>query len=144
MKICALLLLLLTTIAQARAPVIQTGASDLERLAGKELRRYLYACSGELATISSGHGEQGDIFLALQGSRLEAELFSRFKDLSRETLPVQGYAIHTVLEKGRPRVVIRGGSETGVLYGAYRFIEALGVRFYLHDDVLPPKKPLSL
>ncbi|MDZ7317155.1 MAG: hypothetical protein ONB24_13640 [candidate division KSB1 bacterium] len=140
----ALPLLFLFCSAQAPALTVRTGASDLERLAAKELRRYLYACSGELATISSGHGEQGDIFIVLQGSRLEAELFSRFKDLPRETLPLQGYAIHTVVEKGRASVVIRGGSETGALYGAYRFIEALGVRFYLHDDALPPQRPISL
>jgi hypothetical protein len=33
--------------------------------------------------------------------------------------------------------LIIGGGDTGTLYGAYRFAEALGVRFYLHGDVIP-------
>ena len=32
---------------------------------------------------------------------------------------------------------ISGGSDLGVLYGAYRYAEILGVRFYLHGDVVP-------
>ncbi|MHC4146198.1 MAG: malectin domain-containing carbohydrate-binding protein, partial [Planctomycetota bacterium] len=37
-------------------------------------------------------------------------------------------------------MLICGGDEFGTLYGAYRFIEHFGVRFYLHGDVLPDKK----
>jgi hypothetical protein len=36
--------------------------------------------------------------------------------------------------------VISGGSDLAVLYGAYRFAEKLGVRFYLHGDVIPDKQ----
>src|SRR5690242_10140797 len=32
---------------------------------------------------------------------------------------------------------ITGGSDVGVLYGAYRYAELLGVRFYLDGDVIP-------
>ena len=35
---------------------------------------------------------------------------------------------------------ITGGSDIGVLYGAYRYAELLGVRFYLHGDVVPDEK----
>lgn len=142
MKICALLLLL-TTFAQARAPVILTEESYLEQLTGKELRRYLYACSGELAITSTGQTVRGDILSATQGGKFEAKLYSRFKNLPREALPEQGFTIHTLLEADQPRFVYRGGSPVGLLYGVYRFIEVLGVRFFLHE-VLPPKKPLSL
>ena len=33
-----------------------------------------------------------------------------------------------------------GGGDAGTLYGAYRFAEKLGVRFYLHGDVIPDAK----
>jgi hypothetical protein len=33
--------------------------------------------------------------------------------------------------------LIVGGSDLGVLYGVYRYAELLGVRFYLHGDVIP-------
>jgi len=35
---------------------------------------------------------------------------------------------------------ITGGSDIAALYGAYDFAEHLGVRFYLHGDVIPDKK----
>lgn len=35
---------------------------------------------------------------------------------------------------------IAGGSDIGVLYGAYRYAELLGVRFYLHGDVIPDER----
>lgn len=35
---------------------------------------------------------------------------------------------------------LTGGSDSGVLYGAYRYAEWLGVRFYLHGDVIPDER----
>ena len=35
---------------------------------------------------------------------------------------------------------ITGGSDLGVLYGAYRYAELLGVRFYLQGDVVPDER----
>ncbi|MFQ6035789.1 MAG: hypothetical protein ACE5NM_08085, partial [Sedimentisphaerales bacterium] len=40
----------------------------------------------------------------------------------------------------QPVVLICGGDEFGTLYGAYRFIEHFGVRFYLHGDVIPDER----
>jgi len=37
-------------------------------------------------------------------------------------------------------LTISGGSDVAVLYGAYAFAEKLGVRFYLHGDVVPDEK----
>jgi hypothetical protein len=43
------------------------------------------------------------------------------------------------------RLAIIGGDDVGTLYGVYRFAEILGVRFYLHGDVVPePRIPLVL
>ena len=42
-------------------------------------------------------------------------------------------------------MLVVGGDATGTLYGAYRLAERLGVRFYLHGDVVPDKTiPLEL
>ncbi len=41
--------------------------------------------------------------------------------------------------------MIAGGDGIGTLYGAYRLAEHLGVRFYMHGDVLPDEQvPLAL
>jgi hypothetical protein len=34
-------------------------------------------------------------------------------------------------------VLVAGGDPTGTLYGAYRLAEQMGVRFYMHGDVIP-------
>jgi hypothetical protein len=51
-----------------------------------------------------------------------------------------------LLKKTGPNsLLIVGGDDVGVLYGAYAFAEKLGVRFYLHGDVVPDEKiPLSV
>ncbi len=45
--------------------------------------------------------------------------------------------LKTLNVDGRPVLLIVGGDPIGTLYGAYRFAEHLGVRFYMHGDVVP-------
>ncbi len=40
----------------------------------------------------------------------------------------------------RSVLAVAGGDEFGTLYGAYRLAEHLGVRFYLHGDVIPDRQ----
>ena len=55
-------------------------------------------------------------------------------------LAAEQYTIRTDSGTRHQRVTIRGGSDLGVLYGAYRYIEKMGVRFYLHGDVIPDQR----
>ena len=55
-------------------------------------------------------------------------------------LKPQEYLIKTVGTGNKKAVWIVGGDSAGVLYGTYRFIEHLGVRFYLDGDVIPDEK----
>jgi hypothetical protein len=46
---------------------------------------------------------------------------------------------------GANSLLIAGGDDAGVLYGAYAFAEKLGARFYLHGDVVPDgQAPLAM
>jgi hypothetical protein len=86
------------------------------KLAAKELRRYIYLRTGELFSITkSGQGItlQLDPKLVAQEYRLQGD---------GNTL------------------TISGGSAVAVLYGAYDLAEKMGVRFYLHGDVIPDQK----
>ena len=57
----------------------------------------------------------------------------------------QTYRLKTVVANGRKKLRITGGSGVAVLYGAYHFVETLGVRFYMHGDVIPDEQiPLRL
>ncbi len=86
------------------------------KLAAKELRRYIFLRTGELLLITN----QG------KGITLQVD----------KKLAAQQYRL-----KGNGRTLaITGGSEVAVLYGAYDLAEKLGVRFYLHGDVIPDRK----
>jgi hypothetical protein len=117
-----------------------------ERLAAKEVRRYLYLRTGKLLPIvqyiSSLDFDAGLIVIA----RKDREVIKRFQDKytalasSITALKPQQYQIKTLKSGNNPLVLICGGDEFGTLYGAYRFIEHFGVRFYLHGDVIPDEK----
>ena len=55
-------------------------------------------------------------------------------------LAAEQYVLKTLQHEGRPVLLVAGGDATGTLYAAYRFAEHLGVRFYLHGDVIPDKQ----
>ena len=85
-------------------------------LAARELRRYIYLRTGKLLPVAAtGNG----IVLRVE------------KQLGPQQYRLQG---------GGDTLTITGGSDVAVLYGAYHFAEKLGVRFYLHGDVIPDKQ----
>lgn len=88
-------------------------------LAAKEIRRYVYLTTGELLSISSSVSSKSSIILKIV-----------------ENLVKQEYRLKTEGEM----LTISGGSDVAVLYGAYAFAEKLGVRFYIHGDVIPDGK----
>ncbi len=132
------------------AVVIDVEASQLEKLAASELRRYIYLRSGELAAIEVDGGERTADEVELRAdaliivatkdrplleSFLEGEVAGRVSGLSSEQ-----YVIET-FERGATKVaIVAGGDPIGALYGAYRLVEHLGVRFFLHGDVIPDKR----
>ncbi len=135
--------------AQQERPIIimySSQASGVERLAAKEIRRYLYLRTGKLLPMvryDSGRDfETGLIVVA----RKDRDIIKRIQDNDTEltssinALKPQQYQIKTLKSMNKPLVLICGGDEFGTLYGAYRFIEHFGVRFYLHGDVLPDNR----
>ncbi len=89
------------------------------KLAAKEIRRYIYLRSSDLPSISTSPSSKSVIILKLD-----------------KRLGEQEYQLNTELET----LTISGGSDVAVLYGAYTFAEKLGIRFYIHGDVVPDVK----
>jgi hypothetical protein len=122
--------------------ILPADASPQERLAAREVRRYVYLRTGRLLPLkpaqAAGPGWAGAIVVANKDRPLVAGLVSdpQLKS-SLVTLGPQQYWLKTLLAKGRPVVLLTGGDDVAVLYAAYRFAEHLGVRFYLHGDVVP-------
>ena len=98
---------------RTEAIVCSSDAPANVKLAAKEIRRYLFLRTGELLPIK----ESG------RGISLRVD-----KGLMAEQYRLRGDG--GALE-------ISGGSDTAVLYGAYKLAETLGVRFYLYGDVIP-------
>ncbi len=125
-------------------PSQSTGA---ERLAARELRRYIFLTTGEWLPFANDHIDAGkNLIVAANKSRDFVGPAAGEGSKSRlAALGDQQYFIKSIPQGGNMMVLISGGDDFGTLYGAYRFIETLGVRFYLHDDVVPENKtPLQL
>lgn len=104
--------------------ILQGNASNSEQLAAKEIRRYIYMRTGDFPVITT------DSSLLPKGTCIYLR--------TDQKLTEQEFSLKS--EKARETITILGGSPTALLYGAYEFAELLGVRFYLHGDVIPDKK----
>jgi len=115
-------------------------ASFSERLAAREIRRYLYLRTGTMGKILSGKEvKSGDVIVVGVKGQSHLDPYLKDKTVARRVgaLKPQQYVLKTLKTSAGRAVVIAGGDGSGALYGAYRFIEHLGVRFYLHGDVIP-------
>ena len=101
--------------------VRQTHGSPRSNLAAAELRRYIYLRTGDLPRISDTAPVSCDQIELTHGGPSDDG----------------HYSIHTTAIGNHRKVTIHGGGDLGLLYGAYGYIEKLGVRFNLHGDVIP-------
>lgn len=94
----------------------------LVRFAALEAQRLVYARSGLLPSVQTAVPDEGDVIvLAVRAGELASEAF-----------------VIQTRRRGDGRVFeIAGGSPVGVLYGAYRLAEVLGVRYGLEGEVMP-------
>jgi hypothetical protein len=124
-------------------------ASYMERLAAREVRRYVYLRTGRLLPIAS-EAVAARSPSAILVARKDRALVRKAANGSVEDLAAQSYCLKTVTwpEASIPGrsttghgagqvLLVTGGGDVGTLYAAYSFAEALGVRFYLHGDVIP-------
>ena len=134
-----------------RVAIVSPGdASVLETLAAREIRRYVYLRTGRLLPLVQSRyalPERVHAILVAQKDRPIVRGPAKDSRLgpSLSVLGKQCYLLKTVERNGRKVVLVLGGDEVGTLYAAYRLAEHLGVRFYLHGDVLPDRRiPLQL
>ena len=110
--------------AAAEAVIVCSArAQAVETLAAREIQRYVYLRTDTLAPITEKAANENAITLAADAG-----------------LKPEQYRLKTSAQAGRKTLAITGGSPVAVLYGAYSFAEKLGVRFYLHGDVVPDER----
>jgi hypothetical protein len=123
--------------------VVGGESSSMERLAAREVRRYYYARTGRLLPIlrldDAAAVPEAAVLVGRRDRRWLVELLGNAEWKARATkLGPGAYWLKTVRE--RPMAWVVGGDDSGTLYGAYRLAEQLGVRFYLHGDVIPDSR----
>ena len=136
----------LCTLASAQAPydriIFPSSPSSQELLAAKEIRRYTYLRTGSLLPLAQSTAVPDDnsnhILVGRKDQPLISGALSGTNHLSTlGSLKEQEYLLTSVQKGGRSLAVITGGDDFGTLYGSYGFCEKLGMRFYLHGDVVP-------
>jgi hypothetical protein len=136
--IAAILVWVAAVPAGAMQIVCSTPADPQQDLAAREVRRYFYLRTGEIPEISSTlSGKDGAIVIARKVQEL-AKQFVAEADLN--ALAPDCYLLRRADEN---TLLIIGGDSLSTLHGAYRFCELLGVRFYLHGDVVPDERILA-
>jgi len=139
--------------AEAEKPpatvVSPEGASFAEKLAAREVRRYVYLRTGELLPIvvpavrgADQNPTPGPLIVVGRKDRPEVTGFPADEALATElaALGPEQYVLKTVRQGDRDVLLVVGGDAVGTLYGAYRVAEHLGIRFYLHGDVVPDEQ----
>ena len=117
-------------------------ASALETLAAHEVRRYIYLRTGRLLPLVEADRFTAEGACGFLVARKDRPVIGRMGIdaacmTSIANLDAQASRLKRIHGQGRKILLITGGGDTGTLYGAYRFAEHLGVRFYLHGDVIP-------
>jgi hypothetical protein len=126
--------------------VCPSDATLPERLAAKEVRRYLYLRTDKLLPIVQSGGKlPSENSLIVVGQKDRAAIKTAIGKNKRLRASVAGlqpqqYLLKTTRLGNRRAMLVIGGDSIGALYGAYRFAEHLGIRFYLHGDVIPDEK----
>jgi hypothetical protein len=139
--------------AQTRGTTVEiirdAKASWMERLAAQEIRRYVYVRTGTLLNIRTAAGEAATTQLIVVGNKDRAVITQRVPEGELrgaiDRLAAEQYVVKSVTEGDRKIILLAGGDDVGTLYAAYQFAEQLGIRFYLHGDVIPDQRvPLEL
>jgi hypothetical protein len=117
---------------QASLPtIVYQNSSETEQLSAQEIRRYLYLRTGKLATIQAIASAEEIPAYSIVLATNDGVLHKADVELSPESYQ---------LKTDGNRLFITGGSDQALLYGSYKFVEHLGIRFYLHGDVIPDEQ----
>ena len=119
-------------------------ASDLEKLAARELLRYLYRGSGKVGAIAAdtavpdAPGRTRILLDVAANNRMVTSLEKAGSvKLDRTALGEEGFRWKVANADGQAVLVITAARPVGVLYGVYLLLERLGFGFYLGGDTFP-------
>ena len=126
------------------AVVCTKDSSSVEKLAAKDVRRYVYLRTGKLLPIVDRLASNAEGGWIVVGTKDRPAVQALLSDNGQKAvvahLGPEQYVLKTLRHDGQSALLVAGGDAIGTLYGAYRLAEHIGVRFYLHGDVVPDKQ----
>ena len=123
-------------------PVIQLAEqpSHHETRAGAELRRYWHQVTGEITEFGDAAADGQRVLIGVAGRHAELDALVAAGSL-RAPQGAESYVLRTVTGDHAEIVAVLGADPLGALYGTYRLLTTLGIRFFLNRDVLPSDVP---
>ena len=116
----------------------QAGSGNSEKSKPRSAEKAIYLRTGDLLPIE--HTAEGDAIVVATKGRSIADHVADELRAAINALEPQQYVLKTITNDNDRVLLIIGGDDVGTLYGAYAFAEKLGVRFYLHGDVIPDER----
>lgn len=116
--------------------IISENAKPVEKTAAEELSKYLKKMSGADIPVVSDSAEESENEIIIGNTDRDVYSGVDFAELGEE-----GFCLKAVGKK----LLIAGGSERGVIYGVYTFLEEqLGCRWYTNDyEYIPENDTIS-
>ncbi len=132
--------LIADTASTSVAVVVGPKAPELDKHAARELCGYLYKLFGTRAepavSVSASAGATFLIGNPSTNPLIKASVFPKVSD--------QGIVLKSIKLGKRPALIVGGGSPGATLWAVYDLVERWGVRYLLHRDVLPARRPFSM
>lgn len=126
--------------------IVVEGQTPQEKAAGEELRRGLSAMLGETFVVTGSlPASAGRVLLLAKQHRLPGRGSGGIHDahVPDPPLPPEGYSITRTVGQNGPSLVIRGGSPSGLLYGAFHLLEEVAAEGDLPRNALErPAAPI--
>ncbi len=121
------------------AIIQEDSAPAVEKLAAREIQRYVYLITGKRIEITEDlHGVDAIVVGTLDSNPTIAEMVRDGEIASIDSLG-DGYLLKMIQHGGTKSVMVAGASPVGCLHGAYTLLEHAGVGFYLGGDTVPPR-----
>ncbi len=122
---------------QKVAIVTGPAAPALEIKAAAELAQYLERLFGLVPQVQSQWQNDTDALFLIGSPETDPAVGQAIGDHWPD-LSDQGFVLRKVTYQGVPTIIAGGDSAAATLWAAYELVERYGVRYLLHEDVVPP------
>ena len=119
-------------------------APPLEVYAAEQLCQYLHRLFGVKSRPATKISSRAEVLLLVGTPQTNPFVEQALGSQPLPTLSDQGVVLRRTEVDKRPALLLTGGSPAATLWAVYALAEHWGVRYLLHDDVLPPQRPFEL